>query len=125
MSASSGIQFFADIAPLDGSLIADGDINLYRIVQESVNNIVKHGRAGKASIEIRRDGADIQVAISDNGCGFDMEASARRGLGLTSIAERVRMMGGAHTVASTLGKGTTISIRIPGRNLAKGASNGS
>jgi signal transduction histidine kinase len=85
---------------------------------------VKHGHAGKASIEIRREGADIEVTISDNGCGFDMEAPARRGLGLTSIAERVRMLGGVHTLASTPGKGTTLSIRIPGQTLAKGATNG-
>jgi signal transduction histidine kinase/ligand-binding sensor domain-containing protein len=125
VSNSSGIRFFADIAPLDRTLTADGDINLYRIVQESVNNIVKHGNASKASIEIRREGAIIEVTISDNGRGFDTDAPARRGLGLTSIAERVRILGGLHTLVSAPGKGTTLSIRIPGQNLAKGATNGS
>jgi signal transduction histidine kinase len=125
VSGSSGIQFFCDVMPLDGALTADGAINLYRIVQESVNNIVKHGEATKASIEIRREGADIHVSVSDNGRGFDIEALARRGLGLTSIAERVRMLDGAHTLASAPGKGTALTIRIPGQSLARGAANGS
>ncbi len=125
ISSVSGIQFSADITPLEGSLTPDGAIHLYRIVQESVNNIVKHGQASKANVEIWREGGDIHVTISDNGRGFNPEAPARRGLGLTSIAERVRMLGGTHTLVSAPGRGTTLTIHIPARDLAKGAANGS
>jgi signal transduction histidine kinase/ligand-binding sensor domain-containing protein len=124
ISSVSGIQFSADIAPLAGPLSPDGAINLYRIIQESVNNIVKHGQATKANVEIWLEGGDIHVTISDNGRGFNPEAPARRGLGLTSIAERVRMLGGTHTLVSAPGRGTTLTIRIPARDLAKGAANG-
>jgi signal transduction histidine kinase/ligand-binding sensor domain-containing protein len=125
VSSSSGIQFFADVTPLDGALPPEGTINLYRIVQESVNNIVKHGGASKASIEILRENAEIHVRISDNGRGFDVGAPGRRGLGLTSIAERVRMLHGDHTLTSAPGKGTTLTILIPAQNSTKGAANGS
>ena len=124
VASASGIQFSADITPLEGSLTPDGAIGLYRIIQESVNNIVRHGQATKASVEIWREGGDIHVTVSDNGRGFSPEAPVRRGLGLTSIAERVRMLGGTHTVASTPGRGTTLTIRIPARDLARGAANG-
>jgi signal transduction histidine kinase/ligand-binding sensor domain-containing protein len=125
VSSASGIQFFTDVTPLDGALPPEGTINLYRIVQESVNNIVKHGCASKASVEIQRETAEIHVRISDNGRGFDVNAPSRSGLGLTSIAERVRMLHGDHTLTSAPGKGTTLSILIPARHSMKGAANGS
>lgn len=104
ISSVSGIQFSADIAPLAGPLSPDGAISLYRIIQEGVKNIGKRGQATKASVEIWLEGGDIHVTISDRGRGFNPEAPARRGLGLTSIAERVRMLGGSHTLASAPGE---------------------
>ncbi len=61
VSAASAIQFTADIAPLDGLLAHGADINIYRIVQETINNIVKHSEATKASIELRRRGREHGV----------------------------------------------------------------
>ncbi len=124
VASASGIRFSADITPLNGSLSAGEDINLYRIIQESLNNIVKHGQAARASVEIWREGGAINVTVSDDGCGFSPEAPVRRGLGLTSIAERVRMLGGTHLITSSPGRGTTLTIRIPARDLAKGAARG-
>ena len=93
VSIASGIQISGDIEPLDSSLSPDGTINLYRAIQESLNNIVKHGKATKASVEVWRKGGDIQVTVADNGCGFNPDGPVRCGLGLT-IAERVQMLGG-------------------------------
>lgn len=94
VSAASGIQVSADIAPLDGVLSADQAINLYRILQESTNNVVRHAQAGKANVEIWHEGGGLHITVADNGRGFSLESQGARGLGLTSIAERVKMLGG-------------------------------
>jgi signal transduction histidine kinase len=123
VDGASGIRFSAGIMPLDASLTPDGAIHLYRIIQESINNIVKHSHATRASVEIWLEGDEIHAAVSDDGCGFNAE-SLRRGIGLTSIAERVRIVGGVHSVASAPGRGTRLTIRIPITHLAKEAANG-
>ncbi len=124
ISSASGIQFSADIMTPDGALTADGAIHLYRIIQESANNIVKHAQATKASVEIWRESLDICVTITDNGQGFNLAAPAHRGLGLTSIAERVRMLGGTHTLVSAPGRGTALNFRLPAADRAAGSTNG-
>ncbi len=116
VAASSGIQFSADIEPLDGLLAREGEISCYRIIQESVNNIIKHSRATKAYVEIWREGGELRITVRDNGRGFGAETMANGaagGLGLTSISERVRLLGGAHTIHSAPAQGTTLQIRIP------------
>jgi ligand-binding sensor domain-containing protein/signal transduction histidine kinase len=121
---ATGTVFDADIHDLDGLLSPQAEINLYRILQESVNNITKHARATRARITIRRERRQLRVTIDDNGEGFSPDAqrspssssgaaAPRRGLGLTGIAERVRMLGGTHAVRSAPGQGTTLTIRLP------------
>jgi signal transduction histidine kinase len=124
VSSASDIPFSADVMQLEGLLTSDGAIHLYRIIQESIHNIVKHGQASKASVEIWREGGEIQIIVASNGRGFAPEAPGRLGLGLISIAERVRMLGGTHTLVSTPGRCTTLTIRIPAADLAKGAAHG-
>lgn len=120
VASASSIQFFTDVAPLDGVFTKEGEINFYRVIQESVNNIVKHSKATKANVEILCENDTVQIAVRDNGRGFIAESStesvrpsAVRGLGLTGIAERVRILGGSHAIHSSPGQGTTISIIIP------------
>jgi signal transduction histidine kinase/ligand-binding sensor domain-containing protein len=118
----SGINITFDIVPLEGLLSKEGEINLYRIVQECLNNIVKHSRATTASVTIYHDQKRISLSIEDNGCGFDRHAPAtidnqgkvgRNGLGLTGIAERVRILKGSFTIASTSEQGTVVAVEIP------------
>jgi signal transduction histidine kinase len=119
MGHASGTVFDADIHDLDCLLSPQAEINLYRILQESVNNISKHAGAAHARITIRREPRELRVTIDDDGEGLIPEAQrppsaeARRGLGLTGIAERVRMLGGTHAVRSSPGHGTTMTIRLP------------
>jgi signal transduction histidine kinase len=108
-----GLQFSLDIEPLDGLLTKEGEINLFRILQESANNILKHAQATKAYLEIWREGAELRVTMRDNGRGYDPTTTPQRGLGLTSISERVRMLGGTRTVTTAPGAGTKIELRIP------------
>ena len=91
---------------------------IYRIVQEGLTNIVKHAlRPSNVSIVIRRPDATLQVIIEDNGCGFDVAATAaklgaHRGLGLDGMRERLALIGGTLEIESTIGGGTTIFARI-------------
>ena len=123
--ASSSLEIDVDVAALEGAVASDAAINCYRIVQECLSNIVRHAGATTASIRAAADGHEVRLAIADNGTGFDPQrapAGARTGgLGMVGVAERARMLGGSHTVASRPGTGTTITIRFPvsgGRNDA-------
>ncbi len=108
-----GLQFSADLEPLDGWLSKAAEINLFRILQESINNILKHAQATKAYLEIWREGDELRVTVRDNGRGYDVATTPQRGLGLTSISERVRILGGTQTVTTAPGAGTMIELRIP------------
>jgi signal transduction histidine kinase/streptogramin lyase len=117
VSASSSLAIQVDVAALDGRVASDAAINCYRIVQESLSNIVRHAGATTATIRAAVEGHDIRLTIADNGTGFDVQrtAAVRRtgGLGLVGAAERARMLGGSHTVTSRPGGGTTVTIRFP------------
>jgi NarL family two-component system sensor histidine kinase LiaS len=114
IARATGLQFSADIEPLDGLLSKDEEISCYRIVQESTNNIVKHAAATKAYVEIWRHDGALRITVRDNGRGLDGAATRQGGgLGLTSIKERVWMLGGSLSIASAPGEGTALEIRIP------------
>jgi signal transduction histidine kinase len=124
VESSSGIGFSYDIAPLDGVLSKEREINLYRIVQEAINNIVKHSGATRARVEVARDERTLHVTIRDNGRGFVPKTYTtgelrQRGFGLTGIAERVRMLGGTQVFNSVPGEGTTVTITLGLQNLTE------
>jgi signal transduction histidine kinase len=102
---------------LDDRLSAPVETTIYRIVQESLNNVVKHANASRAEIRISHDGRQVKCLIQDNGSGFDLnEVLSRkgsRGLGLLGIRERVESVGGELAIQSLPGNGTSLSITIP------------
>jgi two-component system sensor histidine kinase ChiS len=115
---ASDIGFTSEVDPVDGLLSKEAEISLYRIVQEAINNILKHSGATEASVRINRAGDEIQVTIADDGRGFRLEPAGhaelqKRGFGLAGSAERVRMLGGTQTIQTAPGRGTTIHITIP------------
>jgi len=88
--------------------------NVYRVVQESLNNVLKHSHAKKARVTLERDVHELQLRIQDDGCGFNAGRNGGgKGLGLKNIAERVRMLGGKIKLESEPHKGTCIEITIP------------
>jgi signal transduction histidine kinase/ligand-binding sensor domain-containing protein len=122
---SSGVRFRVEIDPFDGLLSKEGEINVYRIVQEGVNNIIKHSEATEASVAVKRGAGHLQIAIEDNGKGFtaaaaDADGTRKRGFGLTGMVERARMLGAHHTIRSAPGRGTTIIIKIAIREIKDG-----
>jgi two-component system sensor histidine kinase UhpB len=85
----------------------------YRVVQEALGNVAKHAEARHAVISISGSDDVLQVAIKDDGHGFDLDQAKGKGLGLISMAERVRHLGGTFSIAPKPGDGTRIEIRIP------------
>lgn len=114
LAASSPIQVSRDIDPIDGELSKEAQINLYRIVQESLNNIVKHAEASAVRVSLKREANVLRLLIEDNGKGFQAEAIAgkKTGLGLTGIAERARVLGGKSEIHSTPGQGTSVRLEM-------------
>lgn len=117
--AASGVVFKADLDQIDDAFPKESEINFYRIVQESVNNIVKHAGATEAEVWIRRDADRVRLTIRDNGRGFTPSAinsDSRGGFGLIGISERAQLLSGEADIHSAPGQGTTISIKIILRN---------
>jgi signal transduction histidine kinase/ligand-binding sensor domain-containing protein len=115
MGDATGVTFTTDIEPVDEALPPDGGINVYRIVQEAANNVVKHAQASRAQVTIAREADGIHLSISDDGRGLPPEAldGSREGFGLRSLAARTRLLGGRHRIESKPGMGTTITVAIP------------
>jgi signal transduction histidine kinase len=98
----------------------DTEINLYRLVQEGLNNIHKHAEAGRAIVKLVRAFPSIILRIEDDGKGFDVNArravsTNEKRMGLQSMEERVHLLGGKIEIQSQPMKGTKIVIRIPSR----------
>jgi signal transduction histidine kinase len=114
----SSVNVTADIEAVDGYFERNQWITIYRVVQEALTNIGRHARADNVTITIRRRDGEIAFLIEDDGEGFDPEQAASKeppgkGLGLTTMAERVCMMNGTFDLRSSEGRGTRISFSIP------------
>ena len=88
---------------------------VYRIAQEVLNNVARHAAASEVEVELICDEGLITLSVRDNGVGFDPSAiSQERGrLGLLSMKERVRLVGGTLHIASEPGRGTCVEVRVP------------
>lgn len=114
LDEASEIEINYDIDQMDGKLTPENEINLYRIVQECLNNVVKHSGAGKATVSANVESERIILSVRDNGGGFDGERSGDNGgMGLNGIQERAKILGGSLTIHSELGHGTMVLLEIP------------
>jgi PAS domain S-box-containing protein len=87
---------------------------LFRVLQEALHNAVKHSGVKQVDVQLAESANEVLLTVSDSGIGFDVEATKQgRGLGLTSMQERVRLVNGTITVESKLRGGTTIHVRVP------------
>ena len=118
-AAASQTRFTVDIDNIDGVFPKDAEINFYRIVQECLNNIMKHSHApANASIHIRRADDLLMLTVRDDGQGFPQNSAAERapgGFGLTGISERAQLLGGSASIHASPGHGTTVTIEIDTR----------
>ena len=86
--------------------------DLLRIVQQAVDNALKHARANSVHIEITFKKKEVCLQIKDDGKGFDVRKT-RRGVGLASMRERAQQIGGKFTLTSKPGKGTRVEVSVP------------
>jgi len=98
-------------------LSPENEVSLFRIVQEALNNVRKHSKATKASINLDFSNEDIRITIKDNGKGFSVPKTvgslAGKGkLGLIGMQQRAKFLNGVFQISSEAGKGTTVSITI-------------
>jgi signal transduction histidine kinase len=93
------------------------ETGFYRIVQEALNNVVKHARATRVTVRLRRQGDLLECTVVDDGIGFDSAAAlarrGARGLGLIGMAERSQQLGGTWRIQSSSGRGTEIVATVP------------
>jgi signal transduction histidine kinase/ligand-binding sensor domain-containing protein len=109
------IRATAEIDDIDGILSPEAEINVYRIVQECVNNIIKHSAASEALLAVKRSDNEITLVIEDDGRGFlqsSVKTNGKGGFGLMGIAERVKMLHGIYEIESAPKSGTRIKIKI-------------
>lgn len=118
LNADSAIKFVLNVSPekneFDGFTV-DKIINLYRIIQEIIHNIIKHSKASSAAINIRKDVKEVFITISDDGIGFDYKKKLEEnnGMGLRSLLNRTEIMNGKMFLESMPGKGTVYTFQIP------------
>ena len=96
-----------------GRLHPDVALCLFRIAQESLRNGVVHGRARHLEVSLARSGGQVELSITDDGAGFDLDAASRNGsgLGLVSMEERAHLVGADVHIVSEPGRGTTVRVR--------------
>jgi PAS domain S-box-containing protein len=96
------------------TLPAEIGLCLFRVLQEALHNAAKHSGVKRVEVQLREESGEIHLIIMDLGRGFDVEAASQgKGLGLTSMRERVRLLHGTIAIESTLMRGTTIYVRVP------------
>jgi PAS domain S-box-containing protein len=128
-SEAHGLNAHFNAAGMDNlRLNFETEINLYRLVQEGLNNIRKHAEAADAFVKLVAASPNIMLRIEDNGQGFDVErrleaATNEKRMGLRSMEERTHLLGGKMTVESLPLKGTKILIRIPQNKGKHGSKN--
>jgi nitrate/nitrite-specific signal transduction histidine kinase len=97
----------------EGTLPADVQIALYRIAQEAINNTSKHAGASEATLNLRCQPERVELAISDNGSGFDLQSVSGEHLGLRIMRERAEEVGARLNVESDIGQGTKVRVVWP------------
>ena len=108
----SGLSVDFQAALAGDRLPEEAETALYRIVQESLTNVVKHAQAQRVSILLTRTNGTVKAVVEDDGKGFDPEKTAS-GFGLVGMRERLALLGGRLEVESTGGAGTTVAAQVP------------
>ncbi|MCG8468335.1 MAG: PAS domain-containing sensor histidine kinase [Gemmatimonadetes bacterium] len=112
-----GISARVDAGPVDELLDHEGNLALYRIVQEALSNVVRHADATKVVVSLQVEDGILRASVEDDGCGFAVEAepasNGGRGLGIIGMQERATILGGSVRLESEAGRGTTVTVELP------------
>ncbi len=97
-------------------LDSDRELILFRILQEALNNVIKHASAKKITISLKTVDDDMVLQIADDGKGFEIETREGKGMGLANIRKRANIIGAHILISSLIGKGTTVELNVPYAN---------
>ncbi|MAO07868.1 MAG: hypothetical protein CL596_04065 [Alteromonas sp.] len=105
----------SEIENIDHIFDKKQEVNLYRIVQESLNNVLKHAKAEASKVTLKKELGFIILEIKDNGIGFDFTEKYQnlKSLGLKTLLERTKFLNGQMKITSKKGQGTTLEFRFP------------
>jgi len=120
----TGINVKQSMNVNDSDITEDKKVVIFRIVQEAMNNVAKHGNATNIILELNKSASGINMSITDNGCGFDINflmnekikkldtgnTIVRCSFGLSSMRERAESTNGKFTIESTPGRGTSVIV---------------
>jgi signal transduction histidine kinase len=114
VSKNENLEIHVSLTDALGAVHPEVALTLYRVAQESLRNVAKHSRASQARVSLDKSEEGIHLSIFDDGLGFDVEdARNRKGLGILSMEERVRLFEGDFRIESNPGAGTRVEARIP------------
>jgi signal transduction histidine kinase len=99
--------------PHDRRLTPELETTVYRVVQESLTNVVKHARAASVDLAVRCEGAQIEISVADDGIGFDPDGGVATGFGVIGMRERIELAGGELSVLRGPEAGTVVRARLP------------
>jgi PAS domain S-box-containing protein len=109
-----GLQIEFKSPEAQTSLPPEVGVSLFRVLQEALHNAAKHSGVSRIEVQLREDSGEIHLIVSDLGRGLDVETAMQgRGLGLTSMRERVRLVNGTIAIQSKPMGGTTVHVRVP------------
>jgi signal transduction histidine kinase len=117
----TGLKVQLSAAELPSDLPEEHKTCIYRVVQEALNNVVKHAQASAAQVRLQRTDCGLDLTVQDDGAGFD--ADRVKGLGLLGMEERAHHLGGAFKIDSEPGRGTVLKISLPLSDLATDVTN--
>jgi signal transduction histidine kinase len=114
----AGIDVDFRVSRRERNLPPELRIALFRVIQESINNILKHANARNVTISLFFNSNTIKITVKDDGIGFDVEKASYtkdkpRGLGIMGMKERVELFGGTFKINSRPGEGTDVNIEVP------------
>ena len=116
-SKRTGLRVQVTASDLQHELPEEHKTCVYRVVQEALNNVVRHAQASAVQISLQQQPGELQLTIQDDGAGFD--AQRVRGLGLLGMEERTRHLGGTFAIDSQAGRGPSLRIHLPLADLSK------
>ena len=115
MDNNSDMFFTLEIENIDAHISKESAIHLYRMIQESLNNILKHSKAKAVSVDIERKGENIKTTIQDNGLGFEVADAIDnpKSLGMKTLLKRAKIIKSKIHIHSVPNTGTTVNITTP------------
>jgi signal transduction histidine kinase len=120
--ANSGIACRRNLVQ-DTAMLSDTESTMiFRILQESLNNVAKHSHATQAEVVLEMNGESMVLQVRDNGCGFDPQVARADCFGLLGMRERARIIGASIEISSGPGEGTCVSISLPVEHAEKSHS---